>query len=237
MRLLNSTWTPSTSCRDARQVLGVPAEGPDGWTPIETNLDALLACFPALRLRPGIKLVAYQYRESGNGNGIVWAAPISSAGEPVMTRLGHELLGIGPRPPDALDDFMEAIEGDQTLWAYLSASILARELGELGALWHGVNWGAEQIIGAHPEDVQIQRLSGMGATHESGGWAWHASVPKRWPPTVRLAGRSATVTFYTYCEIGTETIRQHVDQFRSGGSMRFERVSAVLARGRGGLVF
>jgi len=50
---------------------------------------------------------------------------------------GVGALSAPPRPHGALDDFMDAIEGDGSAWSYLSASLFAREAAELGALWHG----------------------------------------------------------------------------------------------------
>ena len=36
---------------------------------------------------------------------------------------------------------MQAIDGDGSLRSYFEASILARELAEFGAIWHGISWG------------------------------------------------------------------------------------------------
>jgi hypothetical protein len=42
---------------------------------------------------------------------------------------------------------MDAIPGDGTPESYMEASLLMRELGEFGALWHGRSWGTHEIIG------------------------------------------------------------------------------------------
>ena len=55
---------------------------------------------------------AYQFREGGDGNGVVWAMPSSAPyPEPEECPRVEEALPEPPRPPGALDDLMDAIEG------------------------------------------------------------------------------------------------------------------------------
>ena len=81
-----------------------------------------------------------------------------------------------PKPSDALDEFMEAIDGDGKPWSYLCASLLARELAEFGAMWHGCGWSEHAILGENPFNAQsptrllsILRLgTGMNPNPRSG---------------------------------------------------------------------
>ena len=40
---------------------------------------------------------------------------------------------------------MDVIEDDGAPWSYLAASLVARELLEYGAMWHGIGWGTYEI--------------------------------------------------------------------------------------------
>ena len=106
----------------------------------------LLGVFTALRVKPGFVLRAYQFRSGGNGNGVVWAMPTDALlPEPSeCPRLTDQFLE-PPKPPLALDDLMDAIEGDGTPWSYLSSSLFAREAQEVGAMWHGCHWSTHKI--------------------------------------------------------------------------------------------
>ena len=52
-----------------------------------------------------------------------------------------------PKPWDALDDVMQAIEGDDSPASYFAASLLRRELREFGARWHGLDWAHTLCLG------------------------------------------------------------------------------------------
>jgi hypothetical protein len=148
----------------AKAARAVPVEGLEGWTRSEVDPMRLLAVFTALRGKPGYVLRAYQYRMGGNGNGIVWAIPegVLFPGPDACTRLAERFLN-PPRPPGALDDCMEAIEGDGTPWSYLSASLFAREAAEFGAIWHGCSWSAHAIVGAAPtSDLRCPEADNAG---------------------------------------------------------------------------
>jgi hypothetical protein len=130
---------------------------------------AVLAAFPTLWMRGGFVLRAYQFCAGGNANAVVWAVP---GNQPLREPDPDKAP---PRPPDALDDFMEAIEGDGSPRSYLSASIFARECSELGADWHGRGWSDVQIIYEDPLK--------SGKT-DADRWKWLGTP--RWP---QLAGQ------------------------------------------------
>ena len=125
----------------------------------------VVAVFDGLRVKPGWTLHAHQFRNGGNGNGFVWAMP--DGVEFREPESGKDLLWTcvfstpfaylqfrTPKPPDALPNFMEAIEGDGSAFSFLCASILARELREFGAMWHGRFWNDVELKGDDPEVVE-----------------------------------------------------------------------------------
>ena len=103
----------------------------------------ILLAADSLRIKPGYVLRAYQFYEGGNGNAFVYAVPKTEPfpdPQECQARSPSHFLG-PPVPPNALPTVAEAIEGDNSPWSYLQASILVRELQEFGAMWHGVTWG------------------------------------------------------------------------------------------------
>ena len=114
-----------------------------GWYKSEADPNYILDCFPALHLKKGYILRAYQFSDGrGNGSGFVWAMPQAAPFPDYKDcpRLESHFLK-PPKPPGALESVMEAIEGDGSPMSYLCASIFAREVKEFGAVWHGCSWG------------------------------------------------------------------------------------------------
>jgi hypothetical protein len=228
---------------DARRATHVRAEGPDGWTKSDADPVELLAAFPALRLRAGFAIRAYQFRSGGNGNGVVWAVPEDLAfPEPgdcphVLAEPVPGVVLAPPRPPRALDDYMTAIEAEGTPWSYLCASIFEREASELGALWHGCSWSDERVLDSAP---WLERPEGDGlnvptASHQ-GDWVWSEPVPRDWRPTVEQRGAEVVVSFLSFRGEGTEKILRNVDRF-ADGSCHFESEAVPVAYGPGGFVY
>ena len=155
--------------------------GPEGWTISNVDPMKIVALFnPALWLKAGWTLHAYQLRDSpsgGNGNGVIWALPGKSwfpePGSPTvlwgrrkfLEPSAHLTLPI-PKPPNAIEDFREVIEGNGTPLSYALASILARELYEFGAMWHGLSWSDVDLTGE--TEVVVHDL-GVTVTLETSG--------------------------------------------------------------------
>jgi hypothetical protein len=114
----------------------------------ELAVRRVLKAFPPLRGHDGHVLRAYRFRDgAGNGNGVVWATPASAPfPEPTELPVDEERFLSPPKPPEALDDFTAAIEGDNSPLSHGCASVLAGEARELGALWHGCGWSVERIL-------------------------------------------------------------------------------------------
>jgi hypothetical protein len=209
--------------RRAQRATKVNTEGPQGWSKSDVDPMSLLSAFSSLRLREGFTLRAYQFREGGNGNGVVWALPADAPfPEPdACPKLKDRFLE-PPCPPGALDDVMEAIEGDGSPRSYLSASLFAREAAEFGAMWHGCDWSTHTIIRAPPA--------------ESSEWEWAGKQPVDWQPRVRRDDEWVIVTFFTHSALGQEMISQHTDTYKQD-SYCFTSESKIVATGPGGYVF
>ena len=59
--------------KQAQEARMVRVDGPDEWCISELDPAGVLRVFKTLRLKEGIVLRAYQYREDGNGDAFVWA--------------------------------------------------------------------------------------------------------------------------------------------------------------------
>ena len=139
---------------------------------------------------------AYQFHEGGNGNGFVWAIPVDAEfPDPEDCLRLKDVFLEPPKPPAALDNFMDAIEGDGSPWSYMCASILMRELAEFGAMWHGCDWSTHTILGTI-EDGQESVIK--RATNSTTGWEFLGSKPADWRPCVEQDARQIRVTFFTY---------------------------------------
>ena len=221
------------------EMAAVPESTLDGWSKSAVDPKTVLTLYPALRLRDGFTLRAYQFKSEGNGNGYVWAMPVDAEyPEPKdCPRLESNLFN-APKPYDALDDVMEAVEGNDTAGAYLQASLLRRELKDFGALWHGVTWGTHYVVDENPltkvadenADPMRQPMS------QSRDWKWLERPPMDWTPHVVLEPDRAVVTFYTYSGYEKEAIYRHVDVYRRG-KYRPRVEQTKIAEGKQGYMF
>ena len=228
-------------CRKARKASAVNGEGAIGWSKSTVDPMNLMSSFACLGLMRGFVLRAYQFRSGGNGNGIVWAMPNNSAfPEPEEYSLLEESFLEPPKPPEALDDIMDVVEGDGSPWSYLSASFFAREAAAFGAIWHGCDWSTHEILDEDPSlsdevDAYKGRLEGGEERFEE--WQWLESKPEELKPMVIEKGNSVTVSFYTYSELGRQAIYRHLDIYKKKGEYRFNSKKKVVAEGPGGYVF
>ena len=221
------------------ETAAVPESTPEGWSKSAVDPTKVLTLYPALRLREGFTLRGYQFKSEGNGNGYVWAMPVDADyPEPKdCPRLESNLFN-APKPYDALDDVMEAIEGNDSAEAYLQASLLRRELKDFGAMWHGVTWGTHHVVDVNPllqvadenADPMRQPMSNPR------DWTWLEAKPTDWVPRVALEPTRAVVTFYTYSGYEKEAIYRHVDVYRRGNYRARVEVGKV-AEGKQGYMF
>ena len=225
--------------RRAQTACALKNEAPAGWSKSAIDPTRLLAVFEALRLKEGFARRAYQFRDGGNGNGVVWAMPASSPfPDPEdCTRFEDGFLE-SPRPPDALDDVMQVIDGDGTPWSYLCASLFQRETLEFGAMWHGSDWGTHRILDRNPftSTARGRRRGEDWPSGRAGAWRWQLADPDEWRPHVTQDDAGVTVTLVTFSGLGGEAICRHTDRFRMG-SYCFDSDREVLATGPSGYVF
>ena len=96
--------------KKAAKVAEVPKDAATGWSKSLIDPAKLVEIFAPLKLKKGIVLRAYQFKEGGNGNGVVWAMPANAEfPEPnqcakVKRRDGFMMV---PKPPAAFDSIME----------------------------------------------------------------------------------------------------------------------------------
>ena len=205
------------------------------WSVSPINVMEVLAVFTSLRIRNGYTLNMYQYRSGGGGNGFVYAVP--AEGEfPEPTRLDYRLSN-PPKPPNCLDHYMEAIEGDGTPLSYLQASILKRELKELGAEWHGCHWVEQYVLDRDPwkdERVSSHGLQSLIGPQEF--WHFQGQRLTDWQPTVVQDAQAVTVSMPIFGQVGSRTITRYIDSYRSG-SYQFETEYEDIADGGGGIIW
>jgi len=225
--------------RRASNAAQFPEDSPEGWSVSAADPMAVLAVFDSLRIKPGFILRAYQFREGGNGNAFVWALPADALfPEPDdCPRLEDQFLS-PPKPPAALDDLMDVIEGDGTPWSYLCASLFCREIHEFGASWHGCDWSTHTILDCNSlSNRQARRETGHDMpSGEPEQWTWAEPEPAEWKPHVVEDADGVSVVFFTFSGLGTETIFRQTDRF-ARGTCRFTTDRKEIATGPGGFVF
>lgn len=201
------------------RVKRTPQALPDGWSKSTANLTALVNAFE-LRLKKGYVLQAYLLAQREASRGVVWALPASAEfPEPqdCPRMKDHPLQA--PRPPGALDDAMDALEGDESPWSYLCASLLKRELAETGARGNACDWTYHRILDRNPWTSPLAKLRKStieGPSGSSDQWQWTQREPRDWPPQVRVERERVTVILHTYSGRNTQTIYRHVDVYRPG---------------------
>ncbi len=215
--------------RAAERARTVPFEDPglsllgsqsNGWFASAYDANNLMRVFDALWLKAGFTLHAYEYRAGSNGNGIIWAVP---ADAPLVApdqcpRLEDSWLQ-PPRPPGAVP-LMQAIEGDDSPWSYLSASILRREAAEFAAVWHGCIWSDQTILSKPPRQADGQEASddALKLTGDApvGNWTWQGTAPRMWNPTYAHKGTTREVVLHIHNPIGGEQVCQATDTYPAG---------------------
>jgi len=210
-----------------------------GWRKSPVDPGRLIPWFPGLRLKEGFVLRAYQNSGGIGSSGLVFAMPEkASFPEPSKCIVNDAGWLKGPRPPEALADFMSAIEGNGSAGSYLAASLLARELCEFGGTWHGLEWRTHRIIDASPLRKVDERDSSDDECHfDMETCQWLEKEPVQWWPRVqKYRSGPVTVTFFTVSALGCCGIYRHRDRFMMG-YCRESCKDTLIAHGPGGYVF
>jgi len=211
-----------------------------GWYKSDFDPKRIVDVFDSLRLKKGFVLRAYRCEDAGDSWGYVWAMPADADFvEP------HESLIVDapsifrkPRarkPPAALGDVMEAIEGDGSPLSYLAASLLKRELEEYGAAWHGLGWLNHSIIDQDPwQSADAAESPFKPAKRKE--WRMLEPAPKQWRPRVHMQKDQVTVTFFTFTWYHRQAICQHTDTYKRD-DYRFKTASREVATGPAGIIY
>lgn len=203
-----------------------------GWSISLHNPEDIVYRFSQLKVKNEYKLRGYQYEDgSGNGNGIVWAIPTEK--ELPLPNLCDSLKGEflePPKPAFAEDDFMVAIEGDNSPLSYLQAAILLHELHEFGAMWHGCSWNEDEIlpkIDNYEDEILSQMDDYDDEIEEEVKYRvsvedylkyvhpWHElkEIPEILNPHFFYKDNHPTVVFYTINDIGSYTLNRYTHIF------------------------
>ncbi|WP_253188121.1 hypothetical protein [Leptolyngbya sp. 'hensonii'] len=171
------------------------------WFISVVNPAAALTRLPTLKLKPGIRFVCYLNRIQDGGVGAIYAVPEEMS---TTAQLETALFQSGdrqhpPQPQGSFMDFMDALDGDFSPASFMIASILRRELQEMGSLGDQRNWSHHHLVDTIPPQVQ---------------WKWRTEPPQDLAPKVLLLpdGRAA-VEFFTCRVAAPVAIYRYVDQY------------------------
>jgi hypothetical protein len=193
-----------------REISFFDVEG--GWQKSPVSPMEVAKLFKRIRVKDGFELIAYVFRSSVGGNGIVWAVPegyFPDVSE--CERLGD--LMRTPKPRCAISPH-HVVEVDGSPGSYIQKSIFIREIEEFGAFWHGLSWSLHEIIDSKPK-----------------GFKWYEDVEDLSPKVVM--GEKVTVEFFTLSEFIGEAVYRHEDVYE--GEM-LESSRRVIASGGMGYV-
>lgn len=212
----------------------------EGWSILPVDMQPLFASFSPLQVDPDYRLAAYILRNGRESESRVWALPEAESLPSLIDRAAEPA-----RPPRALPDPMQAIQGDGSPLSYLAASILARELVEFAAFGHARQWGSDAILvtGAEAgwEDEGDDDDADAGIAQLDRGewddvaWEWLIPVPQSLAPLVYRRGQRHVVEFYTVTGLGGNRIVRYVDTY-PGPGYSFSSQSVVVAIADGGFV-
>lgn len=134
----------------------------------------------------------------------------------------------------ALKDYMAIVEGDGSAASYLLASILSREIAQIGAFWHGLHWRTHVLLESDPWKAGPFVPYSDWPMSPRREWSLVAARPRTWKPSVTFVpGRQPVVSFYSLSARDGEAIYVHQDTF-GGDGMSFTSTENVIATGGGG---
>jgi hypothetical protein len=223
--------------RRARKARRIADGAAEGWSTSNVGPLRVLRAFSALRLRTGFTLRAYQFRAGGNGEGYVYAMPERAVFPPPEQWPSNQSASLAPpRPPQALEDIMDAVEGDGTPWSYFSASLFAREISEFGAMWHGESWNTHRILATDAMSIIQRENESSRSDCDPSVWTWEQPVPQQWEPRLVQSSDSIKLVFHSFTGLGQQQIVQHTDEYQPRG-YRFRIRRRVIAWGPLGYIY
>lgn len=207
-----------------------------GWSVSTEDPEKIVYGFSQLSVKKDYQLKGYQYQAGGNGNGIVWAIPADKELPRVEEcEIIDDSFLSPPKPDIALDDFMQAIDGDKSPLSYLQAAICLHELYEFGAQWHGCSWSQDRIL---PYEEEEYFFSGntedyLKTVDEE---IELSEVPVNLHPHFFFENGSPVIVFYTTNDIGILTVNRYTHVFKNNDYTQ-EVTREVLGQGGSGIIF
>jgi hypothetical protein len=217
----------------------------EGWNLSFENPEDIVYGFSQLSIKDGFKLRAYQHSMGVAGAGLIYAIPSDSSlpeidmmlkpldaledfieisfpdditSEPIDDLDKFTDLSKPTKPSNALDDFMEVIEGDNSPLSYLQAAICYHELHEFGAYWHSVRWGVERIL---PDEVESpydkSLITNIEDLKEKGFELKTEELPETLLPRFYYEDGKPVITFYTINNVDTVEFIRYKHLFTEDG--------------------
>lgn len=195
-----------------RESVTLPNKCTDEWHKSEFDPMSVLVHLKHIRLEDGVRLLAYHNGASMGNSSVVYAVP-ETGNYPDPSDLPKDDRQ-RPKLDTPYETVMHAIKGDGSAFSYLEASILYREVDELGHTWHETNWKMHKVIDQDPTSQSKMKIAGE---HEIPVlWTWKEQKPKDWSPSIEVAkldGLVARVTFYTFQKIEGHGVVRWTDRY------------------------
>ncbi len=233
------------------------SQSPVGWSFLRKDFSFIFTILPSLKFNEGFTIRAYRYVAENKRSVKLqfWAVPINEWLPQPEECMVYESKHISyPKPNCVLDNVMHAIDGDGSIDAYLSASLLYRTLDRVRC--HSAeNWGLNVIIDDElmkmadlfDKNLYFQKLRDKNyrdsisreehflshhlTAFNTDDWKWKSSRNSiLWKPSVEFDGDEVLVSFYTYCGHVKKTILKYTD-FYTKGSYRFDSSCEIIAEG------
>lgn len=179
-----------------------PAPNEEGRWFVST-IDPAAAIFklPGLAVKSGVRLVTYLQRRPEGGMGVTWALP-ELMSTTVHLEAAIESAGNGsipPHPRGALGNVMEGIEGEQTPASFIAASLLLRELKELGRSGPNCRWSQHRLIASIPTKQN---------------WQWRTKTPTDLSPKVKIQDNNVVLVEFFSCRVAAPvSLFRHLDEY------------------------
>ena len=121
----------------------VGSQSPIGWSFLRKDFTFIFTILPSLKFKEGFTIRAYRYVSDYNRSVKLqfWAVPVNEWLPQPEECMVYESNHISyPKPSCALDNLMDAIDGDGSFDTYLCASLLYRTLDRIYC-YSAKNWG------------------------------------------------------------------------------------------------
>lgn len=169
-------------------------EETEGFVPFpRSNVQRLVNSFNLLHLRPEWRLDAYVWRSTTMGGGLLMPR---GRDFPVLTpeELPNPTVPPGAKPwlSRRAHHAVAMVAGDGSAESYLQASLLSRELEEIGAFFETQRWHEHQLVDRVPELPEPSDFDPVDAVR-----VVRFPHPLDLTPRVRQSVRGVEVIFYT----------------------------------------